>query len=626
MLHSRRAHEGCVIADETAGADRSALLSKLPYALLTVALAAALMAPVMTRGWFHHDEGMLGQTAERVMMGEVPHRDFDEPYTGLITYWHALAFKIGGVQLATLRWWFFVPILAWTLAVHRVAARFVPPWVAVPVTIACLLWGVSNWAVPMASWFNLFLGTAGALALLRWREDQRARWLVLAGVAGGLSFLAKLSGVFFLFGAGLALIYLSSASEREGEARSRGGAVLVAGILTLALVVLFVPFARSGVRELVRYWIPLLIIGGALVSRELRHGVTLRERLRELWNVVVPLKAGIALVLVPWVVVLLAQGAFDATMLGVFVTPFRRLAGASRQPPPFSVFIGSAVAILYLWPRRTARLERLVGALGALVAVLLFVWSRENWFSYRLGWFLGWGIPFTTAAITCVLIAKPRADGDAQQAAWREGGIILGLVGAAMLLVEYPFAAPIYTMMALAVPMLAAVALYRATMPRVQMSAWVVLAFFVAFGMFRLRPGSVLNAGVIFGPSPDTALMDVPRSGLRVTPQDSSAIHQIVARLDQFPAEMKIWAGPEAPEIYFLSGRPNSTRVIFEMLATDSLASKTVAERAIASGADVVVIKTYTQFAARATPADLSALHAHYGRAERVSRYFVFYR
>ncbi len=44
------------------------------------------------RGWIPVDEGLLAQTAERVLAGELPHRDFDDCYTGGLAIFYAAAF------------------------------------------------------------------------------------------------------------------------------------------------------------------------------------------------------------------------------------------------------------------------------------------------------------------------------------------------------------------------------------------------------------------------------------------------------------------------------------------------------------------------------------------------------
>src|SRR4029453_7091374 len=75
------------------------------WLLVAVVLASGLyVRPFVDKGWVPHDEGLLGQSAERVLAGQLPHRDFDEVYTGGLSYLHALAFKLGGVRSIVLRW------------------------------------------------------------------------------------------------------------------------------------------------------------------------------------------------------------------------------------------------------------------------------------------------------------------------------------------------------------------------------------------------------------------------------------------------------------------------------------------------------------------------------------------
>ena len=64
--------------------------------------------------------------------------------------------------------------------------------------VTAFVWSVPNYPASVPSWFNLFFATFGALALLHGLETGRRHWLVLAGVAGGISFLFKLSGIFYL--------------------------------------------------------------------------------------------------------------------------------------------------------------------------------------------------------------------------------------------------------------------------------------------------------------------------------------------------------------------------------------------------------------------------------------------
>jgi len=47
------------------------------------AAATATVALLIDRYWIPLDDGTLAQSAERVLLGELPHRDFGDPYTGL---------------------------------------------------------------------------------------------------------------------------------------------------------------------------------------------------------------------------------------------------------------------------------------------------------------------------------------------------------------------------------------------------------------------------------------------------------------------------------------------------------------------------------------------------------------
>ena len=69
------------------------------WLLLVWAASAVYIYPFVDRGWVPHDEGLIGQSAERVLSGQLPHRDFDETYTGGLSYLHAVAFKLAGVRL-----------------------------------------------------------------------------------------------------------------------------------------------------------------------------------------------------------------------------------------------------------------------------------------------------------------------------------------------------------------------------------------------------------------------------------------------------------------------------------------------------------------------------------------------
>ena len=45
--------------------------------VLMIVAALAYIVPFVPRGWIPHDEGMLGYSAEQVLLGGLPHVDFE---------------------------------------------------------------------------------------------------------------------------------------------------------------------------------------------------------------------------------------------------------------------------------------------------------------------------------------------------------------------------------------------------------------------------------------------------------------------------------------------------------------------------------------------------------------------
>src|SRR3954468_14158528 len=73
-------------------------LSRTGWLLLiaVVAISATYAGFYLKRGWIPHDDGAFALSAERVMRGELPHRDFQEIYTGGLAFMHAAVMQVLG--------------------------------------------------------------------------------------------------------------------------------------------------------------------------------------------------------------------------------------------------------------------------------------------------------------------------------------------------------------------------------------------------------------------------------------------------------------------------------------------------------------------------------------------------
>src|SRR6202166_2246559 len=241
--------------------------------LLVWLACAAYMGMNLKRGWVPWDEGILGQSAERVLNGEMPHRDFNDVYTGGLSYLNALVFQLFGINLMYLRYVLFGFFLLWVPAVYGLAREFLEPWIAGGVTVLAVAWSVPNYPAAMPSWFLLFFATFGTLALSRYINRPKMYWLILAGLCGGSSFLFKSVAIYFIAGGLLFLVFREQDLSRIGDGRPQRtptyvGFLIVCVALLLLILVKLVMFP-GGVPEFIHFVLPTLALALLILGREL---------------------------------------------------------------------------------------------------------------------------------------------------------------------------------------------------------------------------------------------------------------------------------------------------------------------------------------------------------------------
>src|SRR3989442_1610232 len=318
-------------------------------------LGAAVGGHYLTRGWVPHDAGSLAQSAERVLAGELPHRDFDEIYTGGLSFLHALAFRLVGTSLLAPRLVLFAVFLAWLPAVYYVAGRFVSPLAAGLATLVAATWTVPNYSEAVPSWYNLFFAVFGVAALLRHLETGGRRWLVVAGVAGGLSCLAKVVGLYYVAAVLLLLVYRDHCWARE-EAR-RGGRGYVgtvgAGLLVLVALVAALIRRRAGAVELIDFLVPVAALTAWLTWQLWSEPAgSSRDRFTRLGRLVLPFALGAAGPILVFLAPYALSGSLGALWAGGFIVAGESLRLAAMD---FPALWGTPVALApaaLLWRAR----------------------------------------------------------------------------------------------------------------------------------------------------------------------------------------------------------------------------------------------------------------------------------
>lgn len=540
--------------------------------ILAWVLSVAYMATELKRGWVPHDEGSFGQSAERVLNGELPHRDFDEIYTGGLAFLHAFAFREFGVSAATMRYVLFAFFVLWVPAVFYIASRFVNAYAAGALTLLAVAWSVPNYAAAVPSWYNLFFATFGAAALLRFIEDEERRWLFVAGLCGGLSIIVKIIGLYYVAAVILFFVFREQAlAMQQPAASARRGRFFGVGIIVslLGFVALLYRMIHKlpGANGIVNFVIPSCAVAILLVSRELR-GIPAPDvtRVKAFWRMIAPFALGIAIPVVIFLIPYVRSGAVHDLIRGVFILPSKRLTFATLPSPPPRVMTELLPIALLLFVAYcvSKRAQVLCGILLGIYLGYVLSTSSGDWMTYRSGWYsIVTSVPWIVAAGAIFLGLRL---GSHSLAIIRQQQLLLLLsLLALMTLVQFPFSGGIYFCYAAPVLILAAGALFTSLPRPPHFVLGVLLIFYALFAAWRVTPAFIFNIGVGNAPDIQTEPLQMPRAGgLRVDPVEAAMYDELIQLVQQHAGGEYIYAAPDCPEVYFLSGLKNPTRTLFD--------------------------------------------------------------
>lgn len=576
-------------------------------ALVLYVLCGGYALSFIDRGWIPSDEGVLAQTAERVLRGEVPHRDFDDLYTGGLTYLHAGGMAVLGTNLKTPRLILFGFFMAFLAATYAIANRVASRSAALVSMVLVTVWTVPNYFAGMPSWYNLFLAVFGILGLLMFLDSHRRVWLLLAGVAGGLSVLIKIVGLFYLAGGLLFLAYFDHLSrlDAETEPPSRFWMVLAMPGAVFVWLLTRLLFASPAAIDFVPMFLPAIVICVFVIWRERAVGRgSIVLRVRSLAGLAWPFAAGAALPLMAYGLWYWQVGAMGDLMQGVFVLPYRRIAEESISPLPLAT-IGLSVPyalLLIVAGRRRIPYDWVWLALVGLV--LLFA---ERPMVYRAIWAVLRSSPFVAVAAAVAMLGSstplpiPKVR--------RAQVFLLVAMAATTALIQFPYAAQIYFCYAAPLTILAVIALVSAqvTAPR-RVHAGIAM-FFVLFAMLYVNRSYAWNLGSQFIPFDPRSRLDLDRGGaLRVFDDDKVVYEDVVKVIRDHMGDGTIYAGPVCPELYFLSGAANPTRQVLDLLSRAPEDEATLGRLLSRAPIRVAVINTTPMLSSPPMPADMVAL------------------
>lgn len=593
-------------------------------------LSAAYLVNFIDRGWIPHDEGSLAHSAERVLAGELPHRDFAEIYTGGLSYLHAIGFKLMGVKLTSLRLVLFAFFLVFVPALFGIASRLAPPVIAGVVVLLGVVWSVPNYFAAIPSWYNLFFATFGTLALLRHVETDQHRWLFVAGLCGGLSFLVKLAGIYYLAAALLFLTYreqiLSSVEEpQQGEGFS--AFFLLKGVVYALFsgLLIFLLRSRLASMELLHFFLPGLAVSAFLIWSEWKEGRgEFCVRLKKLSRLLIPFVLGVMLPVALFLIPYFLADALNDFYRGVFLLPQRRLQNASMSfPPLFTVFAAIPYAVVLIFPPPAIR-SRLDGIIALTAVVLLAgaLGAADNWSVYRTIWYSVRSLSVVAALIGCFMLARSVRSNSIPHNK-RQEVLLLVTMTALLSLVQFPFAAPIYFCYTAPLVALALLSVVNVEPSAPKLLHLCILAFYFLFALLWTNTGYVWNLGVRYTAYQSESVLNLERGGLRVNATDKHEYKDLVGLIQKKQEGGYIYAAPDCPEVYFLSGLLNPTRAIFDFLDDSKGLPSRIPNLLEEKKVKVIVINRDPHFSPPLNPEVVDFLEARFPRWIEIGRFIV---
>jgi hypothetical protein len=520
--------------------------------------------------WVPEDDGAFGQAADRVLAGELPHREFVDIYTGGLTFFNAALFGVFGENLIWLRMPLVVLTLAAAACVFWIARRFVPLPVAGLAVLLTVGWGYTLYPAPMPSWYLLYFAIFGATCLLRFLDTRRDRWLVLAGVFGGLSIVVKVTGVWYVFAALLFLVFVDQEdrAERRYAWRLRNPyLVVLVGVSAIPLAVAAsILEAHLGAAELYNLFLPVAAVCFAVIANEgwVPRGVSVRRRTAAVARMGAPFLVGVALPVLVFCIPYVASGALGDLYEGALVSPKNRL-GRIYLGTPHPVYALVAVPlVLLLAARRVVRpsICRVLDLGGVLLLAFLVVRGSEHT-AYQLIWSAARSgaplIPILGAVVLIVVRERGATPLD------RRPALLLVALAAFALQPQFPYAETIYFCYAVPLLVLAGVAVTRYASIGGGLFPVALLAAFMAFG-FLWMDRSPQTLGREYEGRVHYVVLDHSRASIGVTARDRSIYQRITTLLREHASGPYVYAGPDTPEIYYLSGLRNPTRALFGFL------------------------------------------------------------
>ena len=540
--------------------------------LVTLAVTTIYLSTMRNHGWIAHDEGLLALSADRVLAGETPHIDFQDPYTGGLSYWHAQVFRVLGTSLTSLRTILVAVAVLAVIAWFLIVARFLRPVSASVVTLLCLVWSFPNYFAALPSWYNLMFASWTIWAILKYSDQLKPRFLVLAACAIGLSILCKITGVYALAATFFAVLFIhlnqdpaSYASAKHSKYNS-WQLMIGAGLLgiTYCTLLFLLVGGRVSISNLALFCIPGTILM-IVVFRQSQIAKTHSTSVSQLRLHTLLIIAVVHVVLVVFYYGYFNRGAMAELLYGVIMLPTARLSEATFSPPsPNWLLLTVPLGLLIYYDRRILKAAKTPVIITVVVIGTMLIALGGIDLVYRIAFRSGYILLPVIVTVGSTILIKSRKDFISK--AIRNRIFILLMFAASLSLIQFPYSSGIYFCYASPFLILAFAAIVARTKKYDRQLWGSVAALAGIFAVVWVNFSNPRTVGVFHQQASEIVTLDLPRGGLKISTVGYDEIKPTIdyIRKHSQPNEY-ILAGPDCPQFYFLANRKNPTPQFYDL-------------------------------------------------------------
>ena len=513
------------------------------------------------------DSGMLGQVAERILAGEWPHIDFDDPYTGLGGYLHALSFKLLGVKMSSIRYvHFFFSLLGLSAFIEICFLGS-----NIPVSLACCLLGyffsypVSFESMP--SWYVLDFSLVSTALLLRYETTGHRALLFTAGFLIGSSCLFKITGVY-LFAAALPWIFLFGQKCTDNPIEHHSGwmekpawrIILLIGPPIILLTTIFKVFT---LKHFLYYILPIGLLLSTGIYKALRDRFSVKGGLSSAFL----FSLGFSIPIFLYATVFAAHGGFSHLVNGILISPQKRFIFYYESLGSWAEVVGGIIPAALLIPSsaRNRNLNMFLVLLVGAAAILLGMGCQSIESRLKVWKTLAYSIPWIALVITGSLFSGKISTQSTSKL------FLVSSMAFFHSLIQYPTSTSSIYFMYVA-PLFALTLVFlleKSDWNRFSLDTAKFLAVILGYVLFAWwNLGGFWFANDRRETQPGLHLSE--RCDVSVSPGNFLRFADLKREVQKHLDGHSLWAWPDSPDVYFILGKKNLTRQLYDFVSSSS--------------------------------------------------------